>query len=79
MQVSAFIKACQEQIDILKNSINNEEANSRGWLGMMIDKSNADTAVHKHGVVRVILFKYQFLLIILFLYSNNTHAFHDQN
>lgn len=50
MQVSAFIKACQEQIDILKNSINDEEANSKGWLGIR-DKSNADTIAHKHGVV----------------------------
>lgn len=61
MQVSAFIKACQEQIEILKNSINDEEANSRGWLGMIADKSNADTVAHKHGVVRVVLFKNQFL------------------
>ncbi|XP_015877321.3 syntaxin-81 [Ziziphus jujuba] len=49
-EVSAFIKACQEQIDILKNSINDEEANSKGWLGIR-DKSNADTIAHKHGVV----------------------------
>lgn len=50
MQVSVFIKTCQEQIDILKNSINDEEANSKGWLGIR-DKSNADTIAHKHGVV----------------------------
>ncbi|KAF3433543.1 hypothetical protein FNV43_RR24645 [Rhamnella rubrinervis] len=49
-EVSAFIKACQEQIDILKNSISNEEENSKGWLGIK-DKSNADTIAHKHGVV----------------------------
>lgn len=51
MQVSAFIKACQEQIDVLKNSINDDEANSKGWLGIRTDYSNADTIAHKHGVV----------------------------
>lgn len=50
VQVSAFIKTCQEQIDVLKNSINDEEANSKGWLGIAA-KSNADTIAHKHGVV----------------------------
>ncbi|PON82945.1 SNARE-complex protein Syntaxin-18, N-terminal [Trema orientale] len=50
-EVSAFIKACQEQIDVLKNSINDEEASSKGWLGIRADKSNADTIAHKHGVV----------------------------
>lgn len=50
-EVSAFIKACQEQIDVLKNSINDEEATSKGWLGIRVDKSNADTVAHKHGVV----------------------------
>jgi syntaxin 18 len=51
LQVSTFIKACQEQIDILKNSINNEEVNSKGWLGVRADNTNADTIAHKHGVV----------------------------
>ncbi|KAL5555194.1 hypothetical protein UlMin_037430 [Ulmus minor] len=50
-EVSAFVKACQQQIDVLKNSINDEEANSKGWLGIRPDKSNADTIAHKHGVV----------------------------
>ena len=49
--VVAFIKACKEQIDILKDSINNEEANTKGWLGIKADASNADTIAHKHGVV----------------------------
>ncbi|KAK4583185.1 hypothetical protein RGQ29_026110 [Quercus rubra] len=53
-EVSTFIKACQEQIDILKNSINNEEANSKGWLGVKADATNADTIAHKHGVVLIL-------------------------
>ncbi|KAF7822218.1 syntaxin-81 [Senna tora] len=51
--VSTFIKTCQEQIDVLKNSINDEEANSKGWLGIAA-KSNADTIAHKHGVVLIL-------------------------
>lgn len=51
LQVTAFIKACKEQIDILKDSINDEEANTKGWLGIKADTSNADTIAHKHGVV----------------------------
>lgn len=53
-EVSAFIKACQQQIDILKNSINNEESDSKGWLGIRADSSNADTIAHKHGVVLIL-------------------------
>ncbi|OMO68417.1 hypothetical protein CCACVL1_19952 [Corchorus capsularis] len=52
-EVTAFIKACKDQIDILKNSINNEEASSKGWLGIK-DSSNADTIAHKHGVVLIL-------------------------
>ncbi|EXB44792.1 hypothetical protein L484_002138 [Morus notabilis] len=51
LPVSAFIKACQEQIDVLKNSINDEEDTSKGWFGIRADKFNADTVAHKHGVV----------------------------
>lgn len=51
LQITAFIKACKEQIDILKNSIRNEEANSKGWLGLPANNFNADTIAHKHGVV----------------------------
>uniref|UniRef100_A0A2P2KRR0 Syntaxin 81 family protein n=1 Tax=Rhizophora mucronata TaxID=61149 RepID=A0A2P2KRR0_RHIMU len=50
-EVAAFIKTCKEQIDILKNSITDEEANSKGWLGIRADTANADTIAHKHGVV----------------------------
>ncbi|TKY44703.1 Syntaxin-81 protein [Spatholobus suberectus] len=53
-EVSTFIKTCQEQIDILKNSINQEEETSKGWLGIGTTKSNADTVAHKHGVVLIL-------------------------
>ncbi|CAG7875516.1 unnamed protein product, partial [Brassica rapa] len=49
LQITAFIKACKEQIDILKNSIRNEESNSKGWLGLAAaaeDNFNADTIAH---------------------------------
>ncbi|KAK6145431.1 hypothetical protein DH2020_022251 [Rehmannia glutinosa] len=49
-EVTVFIKACKEQIDVLKNSINDEEAKSKGWLGIRNDNLNADTVAHKHGV-----------------------------
>ncbi|EOY19565.1 SNARE-complex protein Syntaxin-18 [Theobroma cacao] len=52
-EVTAFIKACKDQIDVLKNSINDEEATSKGWLGIR-DTSNADTIAHKHGVVLIL-------------------------
>ncbi|XP_038716557.1 syntaxin-81-like [Tripterygium wilfordii] len=53
-EVTTFIKTCKEQIDILKNSINDEEANSKGWLGIKADRPNADTIAHKHGVVLIL-------------------------
>ncbi|KAJ4719912.1 syntaxin-81 [Melia azedarach] len=53
-EVTAFIKACKEHIDILKNSINDDEAKSKGWLGLRADNSNADTIAHKHGVVLIL-------------------------
>ncbi|GKV23279.1 hypothetical protein SLEP1_g33027 [Rubroshorea leprosula] len=53
-EVIAFIKACKDRIDILKNSINDEEASSKGWLGIKADTSNADTIAHKHGVVLIL-------------------------
>ncbi|CAN6988999.1 unnamed protein product [Brassica oleracea var. botrytis] len=42
-EITSLIKACKQQIDILINSIRNEEANSRGWLGLAADSLNADT------------------------------------
>ncbi|KAK2637443.1 hypothetical protein Ddye_032235 [Dipteronia dyeriana] len=53
-EVTAFIKVCKEQIDILKNSISNDEEKSKGWLGIITDNSNADTIAHKHGVVLIL-------------------------
>ncbi|XP_022961345.1 syntaxin-81-like isoform X2 [Cucurbita moschata] len=53
-EVTAFIKACQEQIDILKNNINEDDAHSKSWLGARIDDANADTIAHKHGVVLIL-------------------------
>ncbi|XP_057981739.1 syntaxin-81 [Malania oleifera] len=53
-EVTIFIKACKEQIDILKNGINAEEVNSKGWLGIAVDNSNADIIAHKHGVVLIL-------------------------
>ncbi|CAL5363747.1 unnamed protein product [Camellia sinensis] len=53
-QVTIFVKACKEQIDILKTSINDEESNSKGWLGIKGDHSNVDTIAHKHGVVLIL-------------------------
>ncbi|KAK2983260.1 hypothetical protein RJ640_023380 [Escallonia rubra] len=53
-EVTVFIKACQEQIDVLKTSINDEEVTAKGWLGIRSDKSNADTIAHKHGVVLIL-------------------------
>lgn len=54
-EVSIFVKACKEQIDILKTSITNEEVNSKGWLGgIRGDHANADTIAHKHGVILIL-------------------------
>ncbi|KAL8130550.1 hypothetical protein V2J09_019705 [Rumex salicifolius] len=52
-EVTAFIKSCQEQINILKASINDEEANSKGWRSISTSP-NADTIAHKHGVVLIL-------------------------
>ncbi|PSS32557.1 Syntaxin-81 like [Actinidia chinensis var. chinensis] len=53
-EVTVFVKACKEQIDILKTGISDEESNSKGWLGIKGDHSNADTIAHKHGVVLIL-------------------------
>ena len=51
IQVSIFVKACKDQIDILKNRIHDEEnGNTTRWL-MRDDSSHADVVAHKHGVV----------------------------
>ncbi|CAH1447204.1 unnamed protein product [Lactuca virosa] len=53
-EVCVFVKACKEQIDILKTSITDEEANAKGWSGTRGDDANADTIAHKHGVVLIL-------------------------
>lgn len=53
-EVTIFIKTCKERIDVLKNSINEEEANAKGWLSIRSDDSNTDTIAHKHGVVLIL-------------------------
>lgn len=53
-EVTVFVKACKEQIDILKDGINAEQVNSNGWLGISVDKSNTDAMAHKHGVVLIL-------------------------
>ncbi|KAK1299027.1 Syntaxin-81 [Acorus calamus] len=55
-EVSVFIKACKDQIDFLKDRINDEgmNGNSRAWLSMWGDNSNADFIAHKHGVVLIL-------------------------
>lgn len=53
-EVTIFVKSCKEQIDVLRNSINEEDANSKGWLGLKGDNLNADTIAHKHGVVLIL-------------------------
>lgn len=53
-EVGVFIKACKDHIDILKNSINDEESSSKGWLGIKANSSNVDAIAHKHGVVLIL-------------------------
>lgn len=53
-EVTSFVKLCQKQIEVLKASISDEEAKSKGWLGMRTDVSNADTIAHKHGMVLIL-------------------------
>ncbi|KMZ56285.1 Syntaxin 81 [Zostera marina] len=55
-EVSAFIKACKDQIDILKDKIieNEKNENSKTWLGKLGDSSNVDAVAHKHGVVLIL-------------------------
>ncbi|KAL3732333.1 hypothetical protein ACJRO7_029064 [Eucalyptus globulus] len=53
-EVTAFIKTCKEQIDILQVSITEEEKKLKGWLALSADGSNADTIAHKQGVVLIL-------------------------
>ncbi|XP_028551698.1 syntaxin-81 [Dendrobium catenatum] len=55
-EVSVFVKASKEQIDILKNRIYDEEKheNATRWLPILSDGSHADEVAHKHGVVLIL-------------------------
>lgn len=55
-EVSVFVKACKDQIDILKNRIHDEEksGNSTRWLSLRDDSSHVDVVAHKHGVVLIL-------------------------
>ncbi|AQK45682.1 Syntaxin-81 [Zea mays] len=54
-EVGVFVKACKEQIDILKNRIHKEEKNGSGktWLGTRDESSRVDLIAHQHGVVEL--------------------------
>jgi syntaxin 18 len=48
-----FVKACKEQIDILKNRIHEDEKSGsvKTWLGTRDESSRLDLIAHQHGVV----------------------------
>nr|XP_019711140.1 syntaxin-81 isoform X1 [Elaeis guineensis]XP_019711141.1 syntaxin-81 isoform X1 [Elaeis guineensis] len=54
-EVGFFVKACKDQIDILKNRIHDEEknGNSKTWLHIR-DDTYADMVAHKHGVILIL-------------------------
>lgn len=55
-EVGVFVKACKEQIDILKNRIHEDERNRRAktWLGTSDESSRLDLIAHQHGVVLIL-------------------------
>lgn len=55
-EVGALVKACREQIEILKNSIESKERKRQAvtWLGVQGDAANAEDIAHKHGVVLIL-------------------------
>lgn len=55
-EVGVFVKACKEQIDILKNRIHEEEKNggAKTWLGTRDASSRLDLIAHQHGVVLIL-------------------------
>lgn len=55
-EVGIFVKACKEQIDILKNRILEDERNRRAntWLGTRDETSRLDLIAHQHGVVLIL-------------------------
>nr|CAJ86385.1 OSIGBa0155K17.12 [Oryza sativa] len=53
--LSVFVKACKEQIDILKNRIHEEKGGStKTWLGTSDESSRLDLIAHQHGVVLIL-------------------------
>ncbi|CAO2177517.1 unnamed protein product, partial [Urochloa humidicola] len=54
--VGVFVKACKEQIDILKNRIHEEEqdGSAKTWLGTRDESSRLDLIAHQHGVVLIL-------------------------
>eukprot|EP01018_Ginkgo_biloba_P009324 Gb_05891 [translate_table: standard] len=55
-EIGVFVKACREQIDILKNNIEIEDkkGETMTWLGSRGAVANADIIAHKHGVVLIL-------------------------
>lgn len=55
-EVGVFVKACREQIENLKNSIESKERKKQTvtWLGVQGDAANAEDIAHKHGVVLIL-------------------------
>ncbi|KAG8082767.1 hypothetical protein GUJ93_ZPchr0014g47551 [Zizania palustris] len=54
-EVGVFVKACKEQIDILKNRIHAEKSgSSKSWLGTRDESSLLDLIAHQHGVVLIL-------------------------
>jgi len=55
-EVGVFVKACKEQIDILKNRIHEEEksGSAKTWLGTRDESSRLDLIAHQHGVVLIL-------------------------
>ncbi|XP_057868939.1 syntaxin-81 isoform X2 [Cryptomeria japonica] len=55
-EVQVFVKACREQIEILKNSvqIENKRGRSVSWIDGQEEVGNADIIAHKHGVMLIL-------------------------
>lgn len=55
-EVGVFVKACKEQIDILKNRIHEDEKNrsAKTWLSTRDEGSRLDLIAHQHGVVLIL-------------------------
>ncbi|KAL5213844.1 hypothetical protein ABZP36_002996 [Zizania latifolia] len=66
-EVGVFVKACKEQIDILKNRIHEEKSgSSKTWLGTRDESSRLDFIAHKHGVFDIsCVFSIQICLVLI--------------